>query len=101
MKSISAVEFKRSKNIFTLLDVRGADEIAKARIDPHIHIPMKEIPDRYVELDKEKPVVVICHTGVRSAHVCSYLEQFGYDMINMEGGIEAWSLTVDPSVPRY
>ncbi len=101
MKSISAVEYSGVRDTFTLLDVRDADEIAKARIDPHVHIPMKDIPARFRELNKEKPVVVICHTGVRSAQVCVYLEQFGYDMINLEGGIEAWSLTVDPAVPRY
>ena len=56
---------------------------------------------RHEEIDKEKPIVVICHTGVRSAHVCQYLEPLGYDVTNLAGGIDAWSILVDPSVPQY
>ena len=43
----------------------------------------------------------MCHTGVRSAQVCQYLETLGFNVSNLEGGIHAWSLTVDSSVPQY
>ena len=62
---------------------------------------MGMLPVRHEEIDKEKPIIVICHTGVRSAQVCQYLETLGYDVTNLEGGIDAWSMQVDPSVPRY
>ena len=86
---------------FTLLDVREPHEVQVANIDPYVHIPMGMLPVRHEEIDKEKPIIVICHTGVRSAQVCQYLETLGYDVTNLEGGIDAWSMQVDPSVPRY
>ncbi len=72
-----------------------------AKVDPHVHIPMGAIPIRYEELDKEIPIVVMCHSGVRSAQVCQFLEPRGFDVTNLEGGIDAWSQLVDPSVPSY
>ncbi len=62
---------------------------------------MGMIPAHHEELEKETPIVVMCHSGVRSAHVCQYLEPLGYDVTNLEGGIDAWSQLVDPTVPRY
>lgn len=101
MKSITVIEFNERKNEYLLLDVREPHEVAFAKIDPHLHIPMSTIPMRYEELDKDKPIVVMCHGGARSAHVCKYLEPLGYDVMNLEEGIDAWSQLIDPSVPRY
>lgn len=101
MKSITAEEFSKRREWFTLLDIREPEEIAAASIDPHIQIPMMDIPKRMKELDKEKPIVVMCHGGARSAQVCQFMYRFGYNVTNLEGGIDAWSLTVDPTVPRY
>ena len=85
-----------------LLDVREADERAAARIDPSVHIPMREVPSRLVELPRDRPVVVYCHTGTRSMMVAAYLENHGFhDVANLSGGIDAWSVRVDPAVPRY
>lgn len=101
MNSISPIKFNKAKDKFILLDVREPHEIALAKINPHIHIPMGTILVRHEELDKDTPIVVMCHGGVRSAQVCQYLEPLGYDVTNLEGGIDAWSQLVDPSVPRY
>ena len=104
MKKINviALKEKKDKNIkFVLLDVREPHEVNYAKIDPHIHIVMGDIPVRHEELDKDAPIVVMCHTGARSAQVCQYLEPMGYDVTNLEGGIDAWSKQVDPEVPRY
>lgn len=101
MKLVSVTEFAKRQEDFILLDVRNDDEIAAAKIDPHIHIPMMDILKRMKELNKEKPIVVMCHTGVRSAVVCRFLKPLGYDVRNLEGGIDAWSQLVDPGVPRY
>tara|TARA_B100001750_G_scaffold29329_1_gene19781 strand:+ start:189 stop:503 length:315 start_codon:yes stop_codon:yes gene_type:complete len=104
MKKINviALKEKKDKNIkFVLLDVREPHEVNYAKIDPHIHIVMGDIPVRHEELDKDTPIVVMCHTGARSAQVCQYLEPMGYDVTNLEGGIDAWSQQVDPEVPRY
>jgi len=104
MKEINAKEVKKkfdNKENFILLDVREDNEIDIASISPHTHIPMGEIPNRFHELDKDKPHVVMCHSGVRSARVCNYLIEMGYDVVNFAGGIESWSSEIDPSVPKY
>ncbi len=101
MKSISVTELNSRKDEFVLLDVREPHEVTFAKVDPHVHIPMGAIPIRYEELDKKTPIVVMCHSGVRSAQVCQFLEPRGFDVTNLEGGIDAWSQLVDPSVPRY
>jgi len=104
IKEIDVVELKkRAENnfSFTLLDVREPHEVEFAKIEPHVHIPMGMLPVRHEEMDKGKPIVVMCHTGVRSAQVCQYLEPLGYNVTNLKGGIDAWSALVDLTVPRY
>lgn len=87
-----------------LLDVREADEVETARIPGAHWIPLAELPQRVDELPPpgECPVVVHCHHGGRSEKAARQLQALGFeDVENLDGGIEAWSLTVDPSVPRY
>ena len=87
-----------------LLDVREASERDKARIEGASWIPLAELPERLAELEpwRKGPVVVHCHRGGRSARACQLLSEAGFAKVeNLAGGIEAWSLTVDPRVPRY
>jgi rhodanese-related sulfurtransferase len=89
---------------FVLLDCREANEVATARIAGSLHIPMREIPARLSELDAHKAgrVVVHCHHGGRSLRVTHFLRQQGFEQVqNMAGGIDAWSLEIDPTVRRY
>jgi len=87
---------------FTLLDVREPGELAISRLDGAVHIPMGVLPVRAHELDGSRPVVVFCHTGVRSLLAARWLRANGFrSVVDLEGGIEAWSRDVDPSVPRY
>lgn len=93
-------------NAPVLLDVREPWEfdLAAIRVEgAHtLHIPMGQIPARLGEIDAARPVVCICHHGVRSAQVVAFLERQGYDPVyNLAGGIEAWSTQVDAGVPRY
>ena len=77
LKSISTQELNdlfNKKSDFTLLDVRENEEIAIAKIQSSTHIPMGQIVDRIDEIDKNKPVIVMCHSGGRSARVCGYLQ---------------------------
>jgi len=60
---------------------------------------MMEIPQRNKELDKEKSIVTPCHMSTRSAQICQFLEQLGYDITNLAGGMDAWSVHVDPDRP--
>jgi len=104
MKSTTVTKLKEKfdkKESFDLLDVREEKELLYAKIDPHINIPIGSIMTKHEELNKEKEIIVMCHTGVRSAQVCQYLETLGYNVTNLEGGIHAWSLVVDPSVSQY
>jgi rhodanese-related sulfurtransferase len=85
-----------------ILDVREPEEIAIASFPGATHIPMGEIPSRLTELDPDLETVVVCHHGIRSAQVAIYLARLGFERVsNLSGGIDRWSATVDPAVPRY
>ncbi len=92
----------------TLVDVREKDEIEIASFPfPVINLPLSKSSDwadtYSSNLTFEKPVVVICHSGVRSFNFCHWLvdQDSRYEVFNLQGGIDAWSLLIDPSVPRY
>ena len=86
----------------TLLDVRQPEELELASVAGARHIPMSEIPARLGDLNPAAPIAVLCHHGGRSAQVAAFLERNGFaDVINVAGGIDAWSVSVDPSIPRY
>ena len=87
-----------------LLDVREADEVEAARIEGALWIPLADVGSRLGELEsaRDQAIVVYCHHGGRSAKVVRQLMDAGFETVeNLDGGIEAWSLTVDPDVPRY
>ena len=105
MTEISVADLARRHDAgedFVLLDVREPDEIATASIPWALTIPMGEIPDRIGELPGDKPIAVLCHSGGRSGRVTAYLNQNGLtNAVNVAGGIDAWSTSIDPAVPRY
>jgi rhodanese-related sulfurtransferase len=88
-----------------LIDVREPHEFAQARLQGADLIPMRTVPGELPALEaraEEGTLVVYCHHGIRSLNVVSWLREQGVEACqSMAGGIEAWSLTVDPSVPRY
>lgn len=96
-----------------LLDVREPEErdycrIASPPAFADIHLPLGELPGRLGELDPllasapSARLIVYCHHGVRSQVAASWLARHGFENVeNLSGGIDAWSLEVDPSVPRY
>ena len=90
-----------------VLDVREPWEISLSSIQPGtgfelVCIPMHEIPARLDELDAEQPVACLCHHGARSQRVALFLHHQGFgQVVNLSGGIDAWSLERDPTVPRY
>lgn len=105
IKQISATELQtriQNEPHLFLLDVREANEFKYARIANSVLIPLNQIPQRLDELDPEQEMVVICHHGVRSRQACMYLIHSGFkNVINLTGGIDAWSCECDSSVPRY
>ncbi|MDX8129730.1 rhodanese-like domain-containing protein [Methylomonas sp. BW4-1] len=85
-----------------LLDVREPHEFAYAKIAGSVLIPLQQIPARFDEVPADRDVVVICHHGMRSQQACHFLQHSGLQrLFNLKGGIDAWSVICDPSVPRY
>ena len=90
-----------------VLDVREATELQQASITPAadydlVHIPMGAVPPRLAELDPTRPVACLCHHGARSMRVAEFLHHQGFGHVaNITGGINAWSIQLDPGVPRY
>ncbi|NML85281.1 rhodanese-like domain-containing protein [Polaromonas sp.] len=93
-----------------VLDVREPWEVQTASVTPDgftlVHIPVREIPARLESLRQahgaDQPIACICHHGMRSMQAANYLAQSGFgEVINLQGGIDAWSEQVDPSVARY
>jgi rhodanese-related sulfurtransferase len=93
MKTPSGVKF---------LDVRTPEEYAIARIDGCILVDQQLAQSILESWPKDTRIVTICHHGMRSLNAASFLRANGFDNTqSMSGGIEAWSLTIDASVPRY
>ena len=86
-----------------LLDVREPWEFAICRIEESQLVPMRQIPQFAQTLDPAQEIVVICPHGSRSLAVCNYLEQqCGYNqLINLEGGVDAWAKQLDPTMATY
>jgi adenylyltransferase/sulfurtransferase len=103
--AISVHEMKRKmdgREAFELVDVREPFEYEIARIDGAKLIPLGELADRADELPRERPIVVHCHSGKRSAQAVRLLQQRGFtNLYNLDGGIDAWSDEIDQTVPKY
>jgi adenylyltransferase/sulfurtransferase len=85
-----------------LIDVREPHEHEICRIEGAKLIPLGDLPNRLAELDRAALIVVHCHHGPRSSHAVGFLRRQGFGKAaNLAGGIEAWSLEIDPTVPRY
>jgi rhodanese-related sulfurtransferase len=106
---ISAEEFAQRQAEMPdlqLIDVREPQEVAIAHVQGFEVLPLSEfaewsgdIPTRF---DPQKETIVMCHHGMRSAQMCQWLMNQGFTNVkNLVGGIDAYSVLVDPSIPRY
>lgn len=85
-----------------LLDVREPWELDICRLAGTTAMPMRAVPARYLELDRDADMVVVCHHGARSYQVAMFLEQQGFtNVYNLYGGVAAWAQQVDPTLPTY
>lgn len=105
---ISATELRQllgSEKPPILLDCREPMENQLCRIEPSELIPMNTIPGQLQKIEamaEENLVVVYCHHGVRSLNTAAWLRRQGVEnVVSLSGGIERWSMEIDPSVPRY
>ena len=106
MPEITASELKQRLDHgddLQIVDVREAFEVAIAQIPNTVHIPLGEVVSRMAEIDPTRETVVHCKGGVRSARAIEALKRSGFTghLINLKGGIMAWSNDVDPTVPKY
>ncbi|MDP2418493.1 MAG: rhodanese-like domain-containing protein [Hydrogenophaga sp.] len=90
----------------TVLDVREPWELQTASVKADgftlLAMPMRSVPARYLELDRNQPIACLCHHGARSAQVVHFLMQNGFtEVVNIHGGIHAWSQELDATVPVY
>jgi rhodanese-related sulfurtransferase len=93
-----------------LLDVREPQEWQAGHIEGAVHVPMNSLPQRLAyepgPLSPDVPIVVVCKVGSRSAHVTAWLNQRGFDAVNLDGGMVAWAhagrpMTADGDAPPY
>lgn len=103
MPEISATELKQrldNGEDIQIVDVREANEVAVGRLPNSIHIPLAQVINRMSEIDPARETVVHCKMGGRSARAIQALKQSGFtgNLLNLKGGITAWSSEVDPSV---
>ena len=101
----TAAQLKNDGEKVILIDVREPGEFAICKIEGAELIPMRQIPGELQDLEAKADhnlLIVFCHHGMRSLNVVNWLRAQGVEACtSMAGGIDAWSLSVDPSVPRY
>jgi rhodanese-related sulfurtransferase len=91
----------QDKKDFNFLDVRRDEERETCSLGG-LHIPLHELERRFEEIPRDKkPLIVYCHHGVRSLYATQFLKYHGYDALSLAGGIDLWSVEIDPEVPRY
>lgn len=106
MQEMTATELKQrldDGDDIQIIDVREPNEYDVARIPDSTLIPLGQVVGRMSEIDTERETVVHCKGGGRSAKAIEALKRAGFsgNLINLKGGITAWSNEVDPSVPKY
>jgi adenylyltransferase/sulfurtransferase len=100
---IAVTAFKQQRDAgkdYFLLDVREPHEFKIAEIGGYL-IPLGDLPKRVGELDSSREIVVHCKMGGRSQKAAEFLQQAGFKVRNLAGGIQAWSEQIDPRVPKY
>jgi len=104
VKNITVVELNEAlkvKGEIAIIDVREKWELDIGKIKNSIELPISSLGDSYKTLEIEKDYAVICHSGVRSMQACGFLSSCGYQVRNVLGGIDEWSVKVDSKIDRY
>ena len=105
VREISVEELKarrdRGENPL-VIDVREDWELQLAHIPDVVHVPMNQLPARIADFARDTETIVMCHAGGRSMRVAHFLASQGFtNVVNLAGGISAWSQSVDATVPQY
>jgi rhodanese family protein len=91
MKEIIFNDFYQlyQKESLSVLDVRGVEEFEALHLEGAHNFPLSQLTDTFEQLDKDKLYYVICKSGMRSARACQFLAEQGYEVINVQGGMDA------------
>ena len=91
MKEISFDEFYQlyQNEQLSLVDVREVEEFEALHLEGAHNFPLSQLADTYVQLDKDQLYYVICKSGMRSARACQFLAEQGYEVTNVQGGMDA------------
>ena len=92
MERIKPEDFQvlNQKEDITILDVREVDEFQAGHIEGALNAPLSTLDKEYEQLDSSKRYYVICQGGMRSERACQFLETKGFDVVNVEGGMNQW-----------
>ncbi|MGX7150642.1 rhodanese-like domain-containing protein [Enterococcus ureasiticus] len=95
MKRVSIKELKKLIELtvnepVSIIDVRDVDEFAAGHIVNAKNYPLSTLPETMTEINREQPHYVICQHGVRSEHACSFLENYGYNVVSVSEGMSVW-----------
>lgn len=97
-----AARLTREPGAVAVVDVREPWERSLCAIEGSLHIPLGQLPARLAELDPARPTAVVCHHGVRSLRACAFLAHHGFEeVLNLQGGIDAWARDLDPAMALY
>lgn len=91
----------RDGEALVVLDVREPWEFEICHIQGAQLIPLGRLQAESGTLPKDRPVVAVCHHGMRSMQATNWLRQNGFKAINLTGGIDRWAAQIDPDMPRY
>ncbi|MFS9259861.1 rhodanese-like domain-containing protein [Streptococcus infantis] len=91
MKEITFNDFSQlyQKESLSVLDVREVEEFEALHLEGARNFPLSQLADTYEQLDKTQPYYVICKSGIRSARACQVLAEQGYEVVNVQGGMDA------------
>ncbi|MCP8969116.1 rhodanese-like domain-containing protein [Ectobacillus ponti] len=90
-REMSAAEAAAQLPNMSVLDVREEYEAAQGTLEGAVHIPLSELPVRLGELSDSRTHLVVCQNGVRSAMATELLSQYGYEAVNLTGGLKDWT----------
>ncbi len=79
-----------------LLDVRNLDEFTAGHAPTAVHVALSDVPDHLDDLPRDRVIICACRSGSRSARATSFLQQNGFDAVNLEGGMITWNLEGQP-----
>ncbi|MEP0909975.1 rhodanese-like domain-containing protein [Leptolyngbya sp. GB1-A1] len=101
-----AERLKSQDDSAQLIDVREPEEVALSSLEGFLNLPLSQFNEWsgqiFSQFDPQTETIVLCHHGIRSAQMCQWLQHQGFSQVkNVTGGIDAYSLRVDRSVPHY